>query len=207
MSNIAKRLDVHFAALAAVGAVAGVGGTAQNAHAAIVYSGSLNTPIIADFSGIYLNLVTGATARDSSLAGWDINPWVSGGSWRVFPNGASASGVVVGASGVASDLLPGTLIDGASTYITGSSNTVARTYNPGPGILGIRFIRESDNAVLFGWIRMNLPGGSSATAGTIVDYAYEDTGAAINAGAVPAPTAGMGLLAMGGLGLLGRRRK
>ena len=44
--------------------------------------------------------------------------------------------------------------------------------------------------------------------GTLVDFAYEETGAGILAGnSVPAPTAGMAVLALGGMGLLGRRRK
>ena len=203
MSNLVTRLNGHFAALAAVGAVAAIGGVAQNAQAAVVYSGVLNTNIPNTFDGLYLNLVTGAATTPSSNPGFDINPYAAGGVWNMF-EGAGCTEIGVGTTFTA--LSAGTPIDGTGAYINGSTFPAAFGTT---AILGVRFVRESDSATLFGWVRLTLPGSPAATgAGTLVDYAYEDTGAGINAGAtIPAPTAGMAVLALGGLGLLGRRRK
>ena len=203
MSIIAKRLDVHFAALAAVGAVAGIGAVAQNTNAAVVYSGTLNIAIPNTIDGLYVNFVTGAATTPASNAGFDINPYNSGTQWNMF-EGAGATELGVGSTFTA--VPSGTLIDGSGAFINGSGYPAAFGTT---AILGVRFLRESDSATLFGWVRLTLPGaGGPATGpGTLVDYAYEDTaGVGINAG-VPAPTAGMAVLAFGGLGLLSRRRK
>ncbi|MBM3886247.1 MAG: PEP-CTERM sorting domain-containing protein, partial [Gemmatimonadetes bacterium] len=65
----------------------------------------------------------------------------------------------------------------------------------------------TSGAVLnYGWIRVSVD--QAAGTFTVHDWAYEDSGGGIQAGAVPAPGA-LGLLAVGasGLGLLrGRKR-
>lgn len=203
MSNLVTRLNGHFAAMAAVGAVAAIGGVAQNAEAAVVYSGVLNTNIPNTIDGLYVNFVTGAATTPAPNAGYDINPYNSG-SWNMFEGTGCTE---IGSGTTFTALSAGTPIDGTGAYINGSIFPAAFGTT---AILGVRFLRESDSATLFGWVRLTLPGSPFATtgAGTLVDYAYEDTGAGINAGAtIPAPTAGMAVLALGGLGLLGRRRK
>ena len=203
MSTLVNRLDMHFAALAAVGTLAVVGGV-HKAEAAVVYSGPLNIAIPNTIDGLYINLVTGAATTPSSTPGYDLNPYVAGGNWRNF--GPSSD---IGAASVISSLTAGTLIDASGAYIAQGSGTGFAAAFGTTAILGIRFVRESDSATLFGWVRLTLPGSPAATAaGTLVDYAYEDTGAGINAGATtPAPTAGMAVLALGGVGMLARRRK
>lgn len=203
MSNLAKRLDVHFVALAAAGSVAVIG-SAQNAEAAIVYSGPLNIAIPNTIDGLYINLATGAATTPSNTAGYDLNPYVTSGSWRNF--GPSMD---LGAGATIASVSPGTPIDGSGAYIAQGSGTGFDAGFGATAILGIKFVRESDNATLYGWVRLTLPGSPSATApGTLVDYAYENSGAGINAGATtPTPTAGMAVLSLGGIGLLGRRRK
>ena len=202
MSTLINRLDVHFAALAAVAVVAVVGG-AQKAEAAVVYSGPLNIAIPNTIDGLYINLVTGAATTPASNPGYDLNPYVSGGNWNMF-EGTGCTEIGVGTTFTA--LSAGTPIDGTGAFINGSIFPAAFGTT---AILGVRFLRESDSATLFGWVRLTLPGSPFATgAGTLVDYAYENTGAGINAGATtPAPTAGMAVLALGGVGMLGRRRK
>ncbi len=206
MSNLATRFDVHFAALAAVGAVAGIGATAQNADAAIVYSGVVNLAVQTTTNGLYLNVVTGAinepgNGNGGTVPGWDINIYGSGPTAYGFGNVGYG---FVGTVGNVSPLTLGALID-ATTAITVGSASVAAFPNASPGAYyGFRFTNEALTQVQYGWA---LYFQGTAGPGTLVSYAYENTGAGITAGAVPAPTAGMAVLALGGVGLLSRRRK
>lgn len=78
---------------------------------------------------------------------------------------------------------------------------------PATGFLGIRFqIAGLDH---FGWIRMSVEGDGPPTpnAITLHDLAYETTpGVGIVAGAIPEP-GGLGLLALGGIGVMSMRRR
>ncbi len=203
MSDLVIRLNGHFAAMAAVGAVAAIGGVAQNAEAAVVYSGVLNTPITANIDGIYVNLVSGATGTSSSsVPGNDINPYSSGGTWVEFARTGSAwitaGSAIIDATGLT--------IDG--TTATTTAGTAFGSAFANTAIMGLKFTGD-DALTHYGWVRLTLPGAGTAgaTAGTLVDYAYDSTPDTAIVGGVPAPTAGMGVLALGGLGLLGRRRK
>ena len=107
-------------------------------------------------------------------------------------------------TGVAS-LAAGTSISGSSTYTSGaytSTGAGAWTLNAA-NIVGFRFVNAASQ-VRYGWMRIQV--GATVTTRSFVDYAYEDTGAAINAGAVPGP-AGLAALALGAMGIRGRRRK
>ncbi len=78
---------------------------------------------------------------------------------------------------------------------------------PATGFLGVRFrISGLDH---YGWIRMSVEGNGPPTpnAITLHDLAYQTTpGVGIDAGAVPEP-GGLGLLALGGLGVMSMRRR
>ena len=203
MSILSKRLDVHFAALAAVGAVAAIGATAQKAEA-VIYSGLLNIAIPNTFDGLYINFSTNVHTTPSNNPGFDMNPYNSG-TWNMFEGGGCTE---IGVGTTFTDLAPGTLIDAAGAYINGNAFSAGYGSTSG-GVLGFKFL-HANGSTYFGWANLILPGapGAPTGPGTLVDFAYEETGAGILAGnRVPAPTAGMAVLALGGMGLLGRRRK
>ena len=70
--------------------------------------------------------------------------------------------------------------------------------------LGVSFKIEGGNRV-YGWIRVKRLTGSPFT-GEVIDWAYEDDGTAIEAGAVPEPLTGLALLALGAAGIARYRK-
>lgn len=214
MSNLLNRLDAHFVGTAAVAGAALMGAT-QKSEAAIVHSGTINLVVPSTTAGFYLNVVTGVSGITPAAApGWDLNPW-SSSTLQIWANNAASpnDGVIVGlgsSTTLVDNLAPGTLIDGTATYGR-SSNTettgaTAFLVSSDQNIIGFRFLNEGTATINFGWARFSTAATLGAQPRTLVEYAYEDTGAAINAGAVPAPGAA-GLLALGSIGFLGRRRK
>ena len=172
--SIAKRLDVHFAALAAVGAVAAVGATTQKAEA-VIYSGLLNLAIPNTIDGLYINFSTNVHTTPANNPGYDLNPYVTGGLWNMFEGGGCTE---IGVGSTFTDLAPGTLIDAAGAYINGSIYSAGYGSTSG-GLLGLKFLHANGNTY-FGWARLILPGATTATGpGTLVDFAYEETGGSI----------------------------
>jgi len=176
-------------------------------QAAVVYSGVVNIAIPNTFAGVYLNMVTGLTTTSGGLnVGMDFNPYQGGASmWQgptpvlpALPNRA------VGVGTVASNLALNTLIDGTSPLVTTAYPSMANFAVGAPGIFGIRLWDETAGAARFGWVRM-IRGLNPSTPGTIVDYAFENTGAGLLAGVVPAPGA-LALLALAGVAGRGRKR-
>lgn len=206
------KLNKHFAAFgAAAAAITGVG-IAQQAEAAIVYSGVVNIPVPATTAGVYLNVVTATSGTAAATPGWDINPYAAATAPAFFnPSSAVASRgyVADAAAGPATNLPLGTPI-GAASVLNTASVVSGANFTPGvPGLLGFRFLNEAGTTTHFGWARIAPPTGSTSVptaAGTIIDYAFESTpGASIPAGVVPEP-ASLGLLALGAMGLVARRR-
>lgn len=207
MSNLLKRLDKHFAACAAVaGAAVAVG----SADAAVVWSGIVNINVPSTTSGVYLNVVTGTTGTSSSLAGWDINPWgsTSLSFFNSTTSGQTQRTDMVGTGSTASNLAAGTLISGASTFTnnTGVQSTTGLNLSSSNNLFGFKFWHEAAGAYRYGWVRLQLGSNGGVQPRNIVEYAYEDSGAGIQAGAVPGP-AGLAALALGAIGVRSRRRK
>lgn len=207
MSNLLKRLDKHFAACAAVaGAAVAVG----SADAAVVWSGIVNINVPSTTSGVYLNIVTGATGASSALSGWDLNPWSSSALnfFNSTTSGQTQRTDMVGSGSVASNLASGTLISGASTFTnnTGTQTTSGLNLNSSNNLFGFKFWHEGAGAYRYGWVRLSLGTTAGGQPRSIVEYAYEDSGAGIQAGAVPGP-AGLAALALGAIGVRSRRRK
>ncbi len=87
------------------------------------------------------------------------------------------------------------------------SSVPSGTISAGRGFLGIRF--TVGGATRFGWLDVEVrPATSAAGSGGIFFFggAYEDSGAAIQAGAVPTPGA-VSAMALGAAGLLRRSRR
>lgn len=208
-NGLLKRVDARLAACAAAaGASLAV---APSAHAAIVYSGAVNINIPVTIEGVYLNVVTGASGSNAaSVVGWDVNPW-SSDSLRFFSS-PSVGSTYVGLSNNVFNLAAGTLINSGSGF-TGVTQSVLSTpsFNSSNNFVGFQFQNEAaGNQTQYGWLQISL-GATLTSPRAIVGYAYEDTGAGINAGAtgrtnsVPDEGNTVTLLALTALGAVGVR--
>lgn len=74
-----------------------------------------------------------------------------------------------------------------------------------PEYIGVRFLVDGAGDPRYGWIGIDITNSDDLT-GQITGFAYDDTGAPIEAGAVPEPGSGLALLAAGAASLLRRRR-
>lgn len=191
-----------------------------SADADIIWSGAVSINIPSTTAGIYLNVVTGVfSSVPASVPGWDVNPF-SSTALSFFNPAAPAGGVyVVNAPGGASATLPDNLpflaylISAASGFGSGSIETTGPTaaqLNSSNNIIGFRFQNElAANQTQYGWMRISLAGTTGAQPRAIVEYAYENSGAGILAGAVPEPStfALLGVMAAGALGVREWRKR
>jgi hypothetical protein len=210
-NTLGLRVDKRLAGYAALAGAALAAPAA--ADAAIIYSGPLSIPIIANIDGLYVNFVTGANAN-ATVAGWDFNPYLTGGFLTFFTStGVANNNQVVGAAGVVSALAAGTLIGPASAYATAgaisTTGTVFRT-TQSTAYVGIRFTNESTATINYGWALIS----TSATTGfpaTLLGYAFDNTGLPILAGqtAIPEPSTAalFGVMAAGALGVRAWRKR
>jgi hypothetical protein len=98
------------------------------------------------------------------------------------------------------------MVDGSSSL--GTWQTMVPEFTGTTAYMGVEFFNASSNP-LFGWIR--IAGGPTAGfPATIVDWAYEDSGAGIltGAGVIPEPSSlALGCLAAGAAGLAAWRKR
>jgi len=223
MSPFNKKLasiDGRLAAYATLAGAALAAPAIPSANAAIIYSGVVNINIPSTTAGVYLNLSSGVFAGTPGGApGWDLNAW-GGTSFNVWANNsAEASNGVIGnftggSSATLVDNVPFlTPVDGTWTYVRSNgietTGLTAFTTSSSNNLVGIRFLNNTTNTLNFGWIRFSLSATSGAQPRAVVEYAYDDSGAAILAGQVPEPStfALLGVMAAGALGVRQWRKR
>lgn len=148
--------------------------------------GSLSAAIIHD------NTVTGGSNGVFSitpLTGHDFNLSVSSGTMPtlkpVSSPGTPSSAVVY--AGNASDAITsgsqsfGTTIDGSDTFVSG----VSVAPDPGRNYLGFSMLDGS--TTLYGWMDITYNSGNGTGSAFFNEWAYDDTGAGIEVGAIPEP--------------------
>ncbi len=202
-SNDAVRSLRASYALAAGAAAA----TAASADASIVYSGAQDISI-SQFSSLNLNL------DNDSYGDVLLKNYVFGGVNYMGATVNFAPGKLVSFNAgysYVSALSAGFSIDSTSVgpsffgaMAFGSANPNAQFNNVSNAYLGLSFASGAN--LYYGWVRVSV--NQAAGSFIVHDWAYENSGAGIAAGAVPAPGA-LGLFAAGasGLGFLrGRKR-
>jgi len=210
---LSPRIDGRLAAYATVAGAALAAPAIPTTDATIIWSGPVNINIPSTTAGVYLNFATGVhDPNPANVPGWDVNPYGSA-SLTMFNPSAPAGGVYVGDANGYYNLTPGTLISAASTYTSGNISSTSPNplnFNSSNNIIGIRFQNESaGNQTQYGWMRISLSGSQASQPRAIVEFAYEDSGAGIMAGAIPEPStlALLGVMAAGALGVRAWRKR
>ena len=161
-----------------------------DAGAAIVYSGEKNIGITSDFNGVFISV----TAQQSSTPAnglWDLNPFFGG---LGIANSPGFQPVRSGAGNEAPILALtfGASVGGSLTYSSGSGGSGAEDdsghlgagagqFTDGQtGYLGFKLLSGTD--VSYGWMRVNLT--SNGETGSVIDWAYDNSGSPILTGAV-----------------------
>lgn len=185
---------------------------AGSADAAIVYSGLLNESVTLGSSYTTNFGVGGADLMFSQIL---INP--ADGLYRAQVTSAGAVGAAVTDSIRAVNFGAGASIDGAGDY-KGATEKILADYENGAFVDGqfpansTGFLGFQLNGTNYGWVRLAFGGPLDATTGfTVVDWAYDNSGAAIKAGqtsSVPLPgAAALAAFAVGATGLRGWRSR
>jgi hypothetical protein len=165
---------VSRAVLMAAASVAAVASMAT--HAAVVDSGPVNLPVTANIDGLYLNLVTGQNAN-GTVAGWDFNPYATGGNLAFFTStNAANNNQVVGSGTVITALAPGATVGPASTFATaGIVSTLGTPFRAtGTNYVGIRFTNEAGGTLHYGYAEITTTAATGFPA-TVTRYVYDNT--------------------------------
>lgn len=203
-------------------AVGSMGAALQTAHAKIVYSGIQN---ISTTSALEVDDVKPVTLSSQSNKGADFSLWSyndkgydthylydQGGFLGGFEHFTPIVSTNPSDNGALQRLDKGETIDSQGSYETGGpqgirllANSPNSQWSPGTeGYFGYRF-DALGWPPYHGWGRITL--SEDAQVMTLVDWAYEDTGAPIQAGQIPEPTTSLLLTASLAIAALWRRRQ
>ena len=156
-------------------------------QAATVCRTDANLDVPADGEGLYVNFVTGVSARsEGQVPGFDLDVYAMqvsnpAGQMKFYwgPSNNPGAGVVTSGDTYAV-LAEGDTVGPASTFSRAGAGGVTTAWQAGvTGFLGTRFRDEAaGNAVHYGWVRLatTAPLGFPAT---IRDWCYDDAGEAI----------------------------
>ncbi|MGN6520594.1 MAG: hypothetical protein ACTHK2_14315, partial [Dokdonella sp.] len=172
-------------------AVAGVGLQFGAAQAAVVCSAPINHAIAANLNGTSVNWITG-DVQDADIAAYNFNAWATGGNLAFFwESSTDNAGVSATANGAYLVLAPGATISSSSLFSRSTSAANAANWRQAAnvdGYMGFKFNCSSLGvpapSLCFGYVHMTTTGTTGFPA-TIVDYCYENTGAAITISAGP----------------------
>jgi MYXO-CTERM domain-containing protein len=122
-------------------------------------------------------------------------------------NGLVASGSISGVARLASGFVVGSSLAGGLNYNQGIAltSTIGSQYewtSGSTGYFGFQF-KNAAGQIRYAWGEIALNSGSKQE-GTIVRFVYDDTGASVTTGVVPAPGA---LALLGVAGIVGSRRR
>ncbi len=215
--NIALPLGSAVAAL-------GVMGGARSASAAVIYfDPSPTTSSTSVPSDAYVDII-GGVSSNSPLPGYNFDLTHAVESGKPKPtkptiNTNTGPNFTVNAGGYVAKLNAGYVISGSSnfqsggllaaTYFGGSGPVASGPWAPpndGTGFVG--FSIEPASTPLYGWMRLTYDSSSGNL--TVADWAYEDSGNSIAAGATipePAETVMIAALLAGSAALFARRRR
>lgn len=218
-SSFLSRLDRVVgttAAATAAAAGAGVVGTAETAEAALVVV-TPGAPIVIpdNIDGLYMNVVTGQTSPPLApgFAGYDINPYTAtAGANTGFHLWGPTANTFYNPQGVVGgnyNLPFGTNISGAASAFFrpggGTNVGLQMNLNSTQNCIGFRFANENNGGQIhFGWARLSF--GAALGTRSIIEYAYDDVAGTPVQACIPEPTT-LGLLALGAIGLVSRRRR
>lgn len=177
----------YASAAAAVFAASMLAVASSTAMAAIVCN-TTTVPIAVpqDGTGIYLNLITGATGTSGgAVSGWDFNPYDRGLPGISFWfNSDATKGALWDGTNI-SVLASGASIGPASLFANSVADPVANLWRaPHTGqYIGLRVFNEGTATMNFGWVQLNT--GANGFPAVINSFCYQNDGTAITAGTTP----------------------
>lgn len=167
---------------------------AATCPAAIVYSGLQNIPISSTFDSTFVD-VDAATSGGGETAGWDIEAFFGGEAFGNSPAFQPVRESTANDSAIL-NLTPGITVGAGSTYAmsyAGSATHIGSDpdqFQSGiAGYLGFRITPDGGGDPWYGWMQVIF--SNTGAQGTIVDWAYDNSGAPIAVAAVPEPSTAM----------------
>ena len=144
--------------------------------AAVVDSGTVAISIPANFDGVYLNLVTGATDT-GTIPGYDLNLYsldATNGLDFFFPNATNHG--AVGTLAVAGALALGAQVGPSSSFSNVQEVRGTNFGTAGTRFLGVRFINEAGGGQHYGYLQIESGAGTPPGFPAVIRrYVYEST--------------------------------